>query len=157
MCLSMRFRKLRFVSILLLFLVLLFAPSSLRAWGCKGHQTVALIAEKYLTPDAREFVEKLLRENPVDPQSGLYCGGADFGPLATASNWPDDIRHQRPDTAPWHYINIPRGPARGPVQAFCGDRGCITKAIVEQLAILKDGTVQPAKRGGVAVCDSFCR
>src|SRR5208337_3410543 len=37
------------------------------AWGCKGHQTVALIAERHLTPEARQLVDKLLEENPVDP------------------------------------------------------------------------------------------
>ena len=49
-------------------LVLLFWPSATLAWGCKGHQTVALIAEKHLTPEAKQFVEKLLAENPIDPK-----------------------------------------------------------------------------------------
>jgi len=31
-----------------------------KAWGCKGHQTVAWIAEKHLTAEARQLVEKLL-------------------------------------------------------------------------------------------------
>jgi len=35
--------------------------------GCKGHQTVALIAEKHLTPEGRQFVQKLLGDNPMDP------------------------------------------------------------------------------------------
>src|SRR5271169_5511219 len=50
--------------------------STANAWGCKGHQTVALIAEKHLTPEARELVSKLLSENPVDPQLKRYCGSA---------------------------------------------------------------------------------
>src|SRR5580692_2478593 len=51
------------------------APTA-NAWGCKGHQTVALIAEKHLTPEARELVFKLLSENPIDPQVKRYCGSA---------------------------------------------------------------------------------
>ncbi len=131
---------------LVISLVLFIASAPLLAWGCKGHQTVALIAEKHLTPEAKEFVEKLLRENPAEPQSGRYCGGPDFGLLAAASNWPDDIRRQRPETAPWHYINIPRGAAQLPLSEFCGDRGCVTSAIAEQLVILKDPNSAPATR-----------
>ena len=44
-----------------------FLSSSAHAWGCKGHETVALIAEKHLSPEAKEFVLTLLKENPVDP------------------------------------------------------------------------------------------
>ena len=31
---------------------LFFSPAA-QAWGCKGHQTVALLAEKHLTPAAK--------------------------------------------------------------------------------------------------------
>ena len=61
---------------LLYVLVLLFWPTAAQAWGCKGHQTVALIAEKHLTPETRQWVEKLLSENPIDPKLNRYCGGA---------------------------------------------------------------------------------
>jgi hypothetical protein len=132
--------------LLLSALAFLFHPSPVLAWGCKGHQTVALIAEKHLTPEAKEFAEKLLRENPADPQSGRYCGGPDLGLLAAASTWPDDVRRQRSDTAPWHYINIPRGAAHLPLSEFCGDRGCITRAIAEQLILLRNPSAEPVKR-----------
>src|ERR1700747_3325762 len=46
------------------------------AWGCKGHQTVALIAEKHLTPEAQLLVEKLLAANPIDPKLKRWCGNA---------------------------------------------------------------------------------
>jgi len=52
----------------------LFVTSPAFAWGCKGHQTVALIAEKHLTPEARQILETLLKENPIDPQLKRYCG-----------------------------------------------------------------------------------
>lgn len=135
-----------FRSLIVFFLASGFGAAPLRAWGCRGHQAIALIAEKHLNPETRKFLETLLRENPVDPQLNRYCGGPDFGLLAAASTWPDDIRRQRPDTAPWHYINIPRGATHKPLEEFCGDRGCITRAIIGQLAVLQDKSADAAKR-----------
>jgi S1/P1 Nuclease len=107
------------------------------AWGCKGHQTVALIAEKLLTPQARELAEKLLSENRIDPQLKRYCGNTTRDLMADASTWADDVRSDRKN-GPWHYIDIPRGTSHGPITQFCGSNGCVTQALVEQLAILKN-------------------
>jgi hypothetical protein len=135
-----------FSSVLTISAVTLFLhPFPLLAWGCKGHQTIAFIAEKNLTPEAKKFVEKLLRENPVDPQLSPYCG-PDLNLLAAASTWPDDIRRQRTNTARWHYINIPRGAPVDELKKYCGDHGCITQAIAEQWAILKDKSAEPMRR-----------
>lgn len=125
--------------------ILLLAAASTLAWGCKGHQTVALIAEKHLTPEARQFVDKLLSENPIDSQLKRYCGNVTRDLLADASTWADDIRSERKN-GPWHYVDIPRGAARGPVDQYCDTEGCITRAIVDQLAILKDKSADPRKR-----------
>src|SRR5580692_13053632 len=124
---------------------LLLGSSEVRAWGCKGHQTVALIAEKHLSPEARQLIEKLLSENPVDPQLKRYCGNASRDILADVSTWPDDVRNDRKN-GPWHYIDIPRGAQRGPLQAYCGDEGCVTRAIAEQAAILKNKNADATKR-----------
>ncbi|MGB2634049.1 MAG: S1/P1 nuclease [Candidatus Acidiferrum sp.] len=115
------------------------------AWGCKGHQTVALIAEKQLTPEARQFVEKLLSENPVDPQVKRYCGNTTRDLMAGASTWADDVRGTLKN-GPWHYIDIPRGASHGPWAAFCGSNGCVIQAISDQLAILKDKNTNPRLR-----------
>jgi hypothetical protein len=106
---------------------------------------VAFIAEKHLTPQARLLVDKLLSENPVDPQLKRYCGNATRDLLADASTWPDDVRDDLKNGA-WHYIDIPRGTPRGPLEPFCGADGCVTKAIADQLAILKDKNNDPRKR-----------
>ena len=126
-------------------LMLLFWPTATQAWGCKGHQTVALIAEKHLTPEARQWVLKLLSENPIDPKLSRYCGGASRDLMADASTWADDVRGERKN-GPWHYIDIPRGSKRGPLEPFCGQEGCVTRAISEQLAILKDPKADAVKR-----------
>lgn len=115
------------------------------AWGCKGHQTVALLAERHLTPEARQLVEKLLEENPVDPQVKRYCGSAIRDLLEDGSTWPDDVRNERKN-GPWHYIDIPRGAPRHPLEEYCGAQGCVTKAIAQQWAVLKDTHAEPGKR-----------
>jgi nuclease S1 len=130
---------------LVFFFAFLLLPSFAFAWGCKGHQTVALIAEKELTREAHQFVEKLLADNPVDPQLKRYCGNAGRDLMADASTWPDDVRNDLKN-GPWHYIDIPRGASRGPLEPFCGSDGCITKAIADQFAILKDKSAGPHKR-----------
>jgi len=141
----MRYARLVAKAVFLLLLDFVVGPQPAHAWGCKGHQTVALIAEKHLTPEARQLLEKLLEENPVDPQVKRYCGSAIRDLLADGSTWPDDVRNERKNGA-WHYINIPRGAPRHPLEEYCGAEGCVTKAIAEQWAVLKDSHVEPRKR-----------
>jgi len=131
--------------IALLLALPLFAPSVLCAWGCQGHETIALIAQKHLTPEVRAKAEKLLAENPVDPQLPRACGQRSGDLLADASTWPDDVR-SRLKNGPWHYIDIPRSAERGPLEPFCGSRGCIRTAISEQLALLRDRSAPAALR-----------
>jgi hypothetical protein len=134
-----RMNSFRLLCVLLLLplLFLSFGSRSAWAWGCKGHQTVALIAERQLTPQARQFIEKLLAENPIDPQLIRYCGHSTRDLLAEASTWPDDVRNDLKN-GPWHYIDIPRGASRASLAQFCGSNGCVTQAIADQLAILKN-------------------
>jgi S1/P1 Nuclease len=129
---------------LALFAWFLGCPASW-AWGCNGHQTIALIAEKQLTPQARQWIDKLLADNPVDPQLKRYCGNATRALMADASTWADDVRGSAKN-GPWHYIDIPRGAARAPLSQFCGNEGCVTQAITEQLAILTNKDADPHLR-----------
>ena len=124
-----------------LFLLTVSAPSG-HAWGCKGHQTVALIAEKRLTPEAREMVQKILADNPVDSKLKRWCGNATMDLMMEASTWPDDVRNER-NNGPWHYIDIPLGKHPGPLNEYCGTEGCVTRAIEQQRAILKDKSADP--------------
>jgi hypothetical protein len=122
----------------------MWAPAA-HAWGCKGHQTVALIAEKHLTPDARQLVEKLLGDSPIDPKLKRWCGNATSDLMVDASTWPDDVRNDRKN-GPWHYIDIPRGKHKGSLDEYCSGQGCVTRAIEEQRAILKDKSADPLTR-----------
>jgi hypothetical protein len=132
-------------ALLVLFFAVSFAVPVANAWGCKGHQTVALIAEKHLSPEARELVFTLLKENPIDPDVKRYCGTAVSDPMGDAATWADDVRGSRKN-GPWHYIDIPRGAPRDHLEAFCGEEGCVIRALAEQLAILKDKDANGAKR-----------
>jgi hypothetical protein len=82
-------------SLFLLFVLLLAAPRTGRAWGVLGHRAVARIAENHLTPTARRQVSQLL--------------GVETMPLV--STWADELRSdpQYSATAPWHYINVATG------------------------------------------------
>jgi len=135
------------ISLLMIFALpaLPFLATPVFGWGCKGHQTVALIAERHLTLEARQFLDKLLGGNPIDSQLKRYCGYASGSLLADGSTWPDDVRNLL-HNGPWHYIDIPRGAAHGPLAPFCGESGCITRAIAEQLVILKDPHADPRKQ-----------
>src|SRR5260370_35826386 len=124
---------------------LLWTAPSADAWGCKGHQTVALIAEKHLTPEARQLVQKLLGDNAIDPKLRRWCGNATRDLMVDASTWPYDVRNERKN-GPWHYTDIPRGKHKGAVEGYCGNEGCVTRAIEEQRAILKDKSTDPLKR-----------
>jgi hypothetical protein len=115
------------------------------AWGCKGHQTIALIAEKHLTPEARELIQSLLSENPIDLRWKRYCGVFAADLLADGSTWPDDARKELKN-GPWHYIDIPRGAPRKPLEEYSGAEGCVTRAIAEQWAFLKEKSAPAAKR-----------
>src|SRR5713101_2085301 len=118
---------------------LLGAPAA-QAWGCKGHQTVAAIAEKHLTSEAQQMVQKLLGESPIDPKLRRWCGNSTSDLMVDASTWPDDVRNERKN-GPWHYIDIPRGKHKGELNEYCGTEGCVTRAIEEQRAVLKDSAL----------------
>jgi hypothetical protein len=64
------------------------------AWGTKGHQIVALIAERHFTEQARERLKQLLPKNET---------------LVHASTWPDKVRKAIPQADPLHYVDVPRG------------------------------------------------
>jgi hypothetical protein len=143
-------------------LLTIFALSA-EAWGCRGHEAVAALAEKHLTPQAKQALLALLTANPIDPQLKRYCGQTGQDAFVDSSTWADDERGREPGTAPWHFIDIPLSVTQGPAEKFCGAGGCVTQAIADQLAILKDKNAPGAKRRRCAIsfilwviCTSRC-
>jgi S1/P1 Nuclease len=115
------------------------------AWGCEGHQTVALIAKQNLNPHALAMVSQILTENPVDPGLNRFCQPVATDPIEDAATWADDYRKGHPETAGWHFIDIPRGSKKGSFTCDAG-QGCITLALAEQAKILQDPASDPAAR-----------
>ena len=134
---------------ILVFLAAAFlcAPPAAWAWGCEGHQVVALIAERNLTPHALAMVKQILNDSPIDPSLDRYCKNGGVDAMADASTWADDIRNLRPETAPWHFVDIPLGTSHGDMAQFCGlPESCLTWAITGQIATLRAQGIDPKKR-----------
>ena len=130
----------------LLFALSLMAAPVAEAWGCRGHETIAVLAEKHLDPTAKQSLLALLAANPIDPQLKRYCGQTGQDAFVDSSTWADDERGRDPSTATWHFIDIPLAVAHGSAKDFCGAGGCVLSAITDQLAILKDKNAPGAKR-----------
>jgi hypothetical protein len=141
-----QFRRAGIFACLLIFAAVT-RPAPARAWGCEGHQVVALLAEKHLTAHALAMTKQILAEGPIDPSLNRFCKEGGIDALADASTWPDDIRSLRPETAPWHYVDIPLGTTRRDIEKFCDPKeSCVIHAITEQLAILRSGYSDPRKQ-----------
>ena len=115
------------------------------AWGCEGHQTVALIAKQNLNPHALAMVNQILTENPIDPTLDRFCKPVATDPIEDAATWADDYRKAHPETAGWHFIDIPRGSAKGTYTCDSA-QSCITLALAEQVKILGDPASDSAAR-----------
>ena len=96
-------------------------PSLALAWGYDGHRVVGEIATHHLTPKAAAAVVELLGDDT----------------LAEAATWADEIKRQRPETSPWHYLNPPEG-ARRVTMAHCPDEGSVLDKLVEFSRVLAD-------------------
>lgn len=91
------------------------------AWGSEGHQVIAIIAQAQLTPRAKAEVDRLLAIEPGET-------------FASISTWADE--HRNPATAPWHYINFPRGDCVYNERRDCPDGRCVVVAIKRQVEVL---------------------
>jgi hypothetical protein len=67
------------------------------AWGREGHRLTALVAEQYLTPETQAQVAELLAADSSSKET-----------LADIAPWADEYRVDHPETAPWHFVDIPR-------------------------------------------------
>ena len=71
--------------------------------------------------------------------------------LADVSIWADEIRPQRPETAPWHFGDIPIHPPAGTPAAYdaardCPQGDCVVAAIERFAAVLRDNDAAPRRR-----------
>ena len=121
--------------------ICLLVASNGFGWGPKGHQVVATIAESHLTAKGSREVQAILGRGES---------------LATVSTWADDVRLARPETAPWHYIDIPLNAAAIDRTRDCPNGDCVTAAITRSLAVLRDASSSAdAKNEALKFIDHF--
>lgn len=108
---------------LLSFTLLLFLPSLAPAWGRVGHQVIGQIAGEHLTPETKAVVAELLEPGET---------------LASVSTWADEVRGQRRETGPWHYINWALEDDEPTTHPLHFEEDNVVRAVYEQLAILRD-------------------
>jgi S1/P1 Nuclease len=135
-------KRFRLGALVVVFAACLLNSPRVLAWGCDGHQTVALIAKQNLNPHALAMVTQILTDNPIDPTVFRFCKPVDPDPMVDAATFADDYRDKHPETAPWHFIDIPRGATKGTV--VCDSAGCITLALAAQIKILQTPGSTPA-------------
>jgi nuclease S1 len=101
------------------------------AWGPEGHSLVARIAETQLTPAVRARVLEILGPGKT---------------LASVASWADEVRRSRPETAAWHYIDIPIEHARLDMERDCAKGDCIVSTISRLRQVLRDPATASQQR-----------
>ncbi len=122
--------------------LLLLTPIQALAWGHEGHRMVALIAQDHLTPAAAQAVQLLLGHDT----------------MGDVASFADDYRSVHPETAPWHFVDIPLNeksynptrdcPPSSPALANNPDapRDCVVDRIQYFVTQLKNPTLPATER-----------
>ncbi|HMC57837.1 MAG TPA: S1/P1 nuclease [Candidatus Solibacter sp.] len=101
------------------------------AWGPEGHDLVARLAGAHLTAAARVQVAEILGPGVT---------------LASISSWPDQIRRARPETAAWHYTDIPIDRPHLDMERDCPKGDCAIAKIEDFQKVLGDSAAPPQQR-----------
>jgi len=101
-------------------------------WGQEGHSIVAEIAQERLDADTLARLNKLL-ERPIS--------------LASFASWADDFRAAHPDSAGWHFVDIPHDSATYDATRDCPqEKSCAVEAIAKFKGILADCSLNKEQR-----------
>ena len=101
------------------------------SWGPEGHRLIVRIAEAELSGAARAQVQAIL--------------GPDQS-LASVASWADEVRRSRPETGPWHYIDIPIDKPHLDMARDCPKGDCVIAKIEDFRKTLQDPAATPAAR-----------
>jgi hypothetical protein len=82
-------------------------------WGREGHKLIARIAVAHMNAKALAAAGGLLNEGES---------------IESMSTWADEVRGRRPESATWHYINIPISESRE-WRKYCPDTDCVVSII----------------------------
>jgi hypothetical protein len=100
-------------------------------WGPEGHSLVARLAAAHLTPAAEARVAEILGPGVT---------------IQSISSWPDQIRRERADTGPWHYIDIPIDKPRLDMARDCPKGDCVLAKIEEFKKVVVDPAATAVQR-----------
>jgi hypothetical protein len=136
---------------LLVALFWILAGNQLWAWGCSGHEVVALIALHSLQEldvanhtQVAQQVETLLAAQSRG-YSGRYCSDPGLDAIAYFATWADDNRVVDPTTGNWHFWDIPLSVSSAKLGEYC-DGGCVVQALPNEIEILGDKTKDSSTR-----------
>jgi len=101
------------------------------AWGPEGHSLVARLAEAKLTAAACARVAEILGPDTT---------------LASIASWADQVRRSRPETGPWHYIDVPIGRPHVDMARDCPKGDCVIARIEDFEKALGDPATNPEQR-----------
>ena len=102
--------------------LLALASAAACAWGQEGHSIVAEIAQRRLGVEAQQGVAKALGERVS---------------LASVSSWADGQRVAHPETANWHFVDIPLQAGRYEESRDCADNPAHGDCVVRELERLR--------------------
>ncbi len=123
---AQRPRPVRFIVALTL-LCAIATPTPAWAWGRLGHRVISRLAEQHLTDKAKAGIKELLDEGES---------------IADASTWADEHRRDLPETAPWHYVDVPLDEPKYDAKWSANDpkKGFVVDKIKEFRRTLQDPT-----------------
>jgi len=109
-----------------------FASSvpSAHAWGDFVHRVIGRVAAQQLSPSAQQKVHTLLGNQT----------------LADVSNDADKWRESRPETSPWHYVNIPFAATTYLRDRDCPQDNCVIAIIDRYRTTLADRSRERSAR-----------
>ncbi len=115
------------------------------SWGTIGHRITAAIAERYLTKNAADNINKIMSAYPD-------ATGKPFTSLITLSTYADEFRPQNTWSSAFHYINMPPPTIQYDEASQCpGPAFCITKALQNYTAVLRDRAITAPLTKGQAL------
>jgi hypothetical protein len=113
----------------LIALLVCFLLFPLPSWAFHrvGHETTSYIAENRLSPSTMKSISQIIGANEK---------------LAAIAYWADEIRPQRPETRPWHFINLPvrKEISQTQVWQYCPRKECVLGQIQVDARTLTDSS-----------------
>ena len=111
--------------------VLLCGSLPVFGWGPEGHDLVARLAAAHLTPAAAARVAAILGPGTT---------------MASISSWADQIRRDRAETGPWHYIDIQITDKHLNMTRDCAKGDCVIAKIADFRKVVVDPAATPVAR-----------